>query len=182
MCIPSNEESGFLANNTPLTGYEPNLFDDYHNSETIEIFLQEQSSDTRPRTCMTRRSVAERSLHHCSLRSEKNQRAVDKLITLLKKVCCPQSLSVCDVRTGRPGSDQFDSLIPNVRENPCRNSENEQKSRFNVLERSTHLSLDDAASCGAEPRWHSQEFQESLEVQCLCLRRHHSAVLSLSIR
>ena len=46
-----------------------------------------------PRTCMTRRSVAERSLHHCSLRSEKNQRAVDKLVTLLKKVCC--QLSPC---------------------------------------------------------------------------------------
>ena len=48
-----------------------------------------------PRTCMTRRSVttpsAERSVHHCSLRSEKNQRAVDKLITLLKKVCCQVS-------------------------------------------------------------------------------------------
>ena len=48
-----------------------------------------------PRTCMTRRSVttpsAERSLHHCSLRSEKNLRAVDKLITLLKKVCCQVS-------------------------------------------------------------------------------------------
>ena len=43
-------------------------------------------------TCMTRRSVttpsAERSRHHCSLRSEKNQWAVDKLIPLLKKVCC----------------------------------------------------------------------------------------------
>ena len=34
---------------------------------------------------------AERSLHHCSLRSEKNQPAVDKLITLLKKVCCQVS-------------------------------------------------------------------------------------------
>ena len=49
-----------------------------------------------PRTCMTRRSVptpsAERSLHHCSLRSEKIQRAVDKLITLLKNVCCQVSL------------------------------------------------------------------------------------------
>ena len=48
-----------------------------------------------PRICMTRRSVttpsAERSLHHCSLRSEKIQRAVDKLITLLKKVCCQVS-------------------------------------------------------------------------------------------
>ena len=34
------------------------------------------------------------------------------------------SLSVGHVRTGRPVSDQFDSL-PNVRE-PCRGSENEQ--------------------------------------------------------
>ena len=48
-----------------------------------------------PRTCMTRRSVttpsAKRSLHHRSLRSEKNQQAVNKLITLLKKVCCQVS-------------------------------------------------------------------------------------------
>ena len=38
----------FLANNAPLTGYEPNFFDDYHFSETTEIFIQESSSDTRP--------------------------------------------------------------------------------------------------------------------------------------
>ena len=34
---------------------------------------------------------AERSLHHCSLRSEKIQRAVDKLITFLTKVYRPVS-------------------------------------------------------------------------------------------
>ena len=34
---------------------------------------------------------AERSLHHSSLRSDKIQRAVDKLINLLKKVCCQVS-------------------------------------------------------------------------------------------
>ena len=49
-----------------------------------------------PRTCITQRSVttpsAERSLHHCSRRSEKNQLAVDKLITLLKKVWCQVNL------------------------------------------------------------------------------------------
>ena len=48
-----------------------------------------------PRTCMTGKAVTtpseERSLHHCSLRSEKIQRAVNKLITLLKKVCCQVS-------------------------------------------------------------------------------------------
>ena len=31
------------------------------------------------------------SLHHCSFRSEKNQRTVDKLITFLQKVCCQVS-------------------------------------------------------------------------------------------
>ena len=54
---------------------------------------------------MTGKSVttpsAERSLHHCSLRSEKIQRAVDKLITLLS-LLPSQSLSVDHVRTGRP--------------------------------------------------------------------------------
>ena len=37
-----------------------------------------------------------------------------------------QSLSVGHVRTGRPVSDEFGSLISHVRENPCRDSENEQ--------------------------------------------------------
>ena len=37
-----------------------------------------------------------------------------------------QSSAVGHVRTGRLVADQFDSLIPNVRENQCRGSENEQ--------------------------------------------------------
>ena len=48
LCTSPNEESGPLANNAPLTGYEPNFFDDYHFSETTEIFIQESSSDTIP--------------------------------------------------------------------------------------------------------------------------------------
>ena len=43
-----NEVSGPLANNPPLTGYEPNIFDESHYSETTDIFLQERSSDTMP--------------------------------------------------------------------------------------------------------------------------------------
>ena len=42
------EESGPLAEFTPLTGYEPKLPDDFHFSETTEIFIQESSSDTEP--------------------------------------------------------------------------------------------------------------------------------------
>ena len=48
LCTSPSKESGPLANNAHLTGYEPNFFDDYHYSETTEIFLQESSSDTRP--------------------------------------------------------------------------------------------------------------------------------------
>ena len=83
-----------------------------------------------PRTCMTGKSVttpsAARSLHHCSLRSEKIQRAVDKLITLLEEsLLSSKSLSVGHVRTGRP-VDELSSLGSSIRENPCRDSENEQ--------------------------------------------------------
>ena len=38
LCTSPNEESGPLANNASLTGYEPNFIDDYHFSETTEIF------------------------------------------------------------------------------------------------------------------------------------------------
>ena len=48
LCTSPNEESGPLANNAPLTGYEPNILDDFHDSETTEILLQEQSSDAVP--------------------------------------------------------------------------------------------------------------------------------------
>ena len=51
-----------------------------------------------PRTCLTWNSAtrpsAECSLHHCSPRSEKNQRIEDKHITLMKKGCCKLSLGL----------------------------------------------------------------------------------------
>ena len=106
---------------------------------------------------MTRRSVttpsAERFHHHCSLRSEKNQRAVDKFITLLKKDCCQVSrcLSVM-LEQGDLFSDEFGSLISYVSENPRRDSENEQI-RI-LLERHKEQIL---ADCRAEIQKH--EFQ-----------------------
>ena len=42
------EESGSWAKTTSSTGYEPNVIDNFDYSETTEIFLQEQSSDTMP--------------------------------------------------------------------------------------------------------------------------------------
>ena len=53
-------------------------------------------------------------------------RAVDKLITLLKKVLSSSQSSSVGHGTGRLVGDQFDSLISNVKENPRRSSENEQ--------------------------------------------------------
>ena len=37
-----------LADNTPPTSYEPKIFEDNHISETIELFIQESSSDNKP--------------------------------------------------------------------------------------------------------------------------------------
>ena len=96
LCASANEESGLLGQQRPSHRLRaqflrrlPLLRDHWNFHPGV---LQRQPG---PRTCMTRRSVttpsAERSLHQCSLRSEKNQRAVHKLITLLKKVCCQVS-------------------------------------------------------------------------------------------
>ena len=47
LCTLAKEESGTMAENNPLTGYEPN---DLHISETTDIYLyiQESSSDGNP--------------------------------------------------------------------------------------------------------------------------------------
>ena len=44
----ANEELGSLDEENRLTGYEPNLIDNYHISETTDIFSQESSSDGNP--------------------------------------------------------------------------------------------------------------------------------------
>ena len=83
------------------------------------------------------RPSAKRSLHHCSFKSEKNQRTEDKLITLLKKVFLPaQSFSVCHSKTGRP-VHELSSLSSYSREKPSRDSENE-RSKI-LLERQEEL-------------------------------------------
>ena len=44
----AEEESGTMAENNPLTGCEPDFIDNYHISETTDMFIQESSSDGRP--------------------------------------------------------------------------------------------------------------------------------------
>ena len=50
-----------------------------------------RSLRTRVMPNSTMRPSEKHHLHHCSFRSEKNQRTGDKLITLVKKVCCQLS-------------------------------------------------------------------------------------------
>ena len=80
---------------------------------------------------MTGKSVttpsAERSLHHCSLRKREDPASRRQAYhSLEESLLSSQSLSVGHVRKGRLVSDEFGSLISNVRENPCCDKENEQ--------------------------------------------------------
>ena len=81
---------------TPLSQVmSPNSSTTTTSQRPLKFSSRSPPATAGPRTCMTLRSMstpsAERSLHHCSLRSEKTQRAVDKLITLLTKACCQVS-------------------------------------------------------------------------------------------
>ena len=92
MCTSANEDLGTLAENYPLTGYEPNDIDNYHISETTEIFIQESSSDSRPSN-LHDLEIDDYTIGRAlsSPLFTQDQRAVDKLIILLTKACCQVS-------------------------------------------------------------------------------------------
>ena len=161
LCASANEESDPFFNHAPLTGYEPKFFDDYHFSETTEIFIQESSSDTRPSN-LHDSEISDytigRALSSPLFTQEREEPAGRRQAYHFpeESLLSSQSLSVGHVRTGRLVSDEFGSLISNVRENPCRDSENEQI-RI-LLERQKEQILD---YCRAEIRKH--EFQADYE-------------------
>ena len=110
-----------MAENNPLTGYEPKFIDNYHISETTGTFIQESSSDGRPI-----------SLHDLEFDDDTIGRALSSppfqeredpaSRTPDESLLSSQSSSVGHVRTLRPVFDEFGSLISNVRENPRRES------------------------------------------------------------
>ena len=131
-----------MAENNPLTGYEPNIIDNHHISETTETFIQESSSDGRPS-----------NLHDSEFDDYTIGRALSSPLfqeredpagrreayhSLEESLLSSQSLSVCHVRTGRL-VHELSSLGSNVRENPRRDSENEgffwndKKSRLSLI-------------------------------------------------
>ena len=129
LCASANEELGTLADNNPLTGYDPNVIDNYHISETTEIFIQEPSSDSRPS-----------NMHDLEIDNYTIGRALSSPLFTQERedpasrrqayhspdesLLSSQSLSVCHVRAGRL-VNEFESLISNVRENPRGDSEKE---------------------------------------------------------
>ena len=133
LCTSPNEESGPLANNAPLTGYEPNFFDDYHNSETTEIFLQESSSDTRP-SYLQDAEISDdtigRALSAPLFTQEREEPAGRRQAyhSLEESLLSSQSLSVGHVRTGRQK--------PQVATQEMSKSEfslNDKKSKFSLI-------------------------------------------------
>ena len=154
LCTLANEEPDTLVDKAPRTGYEPKILDDYHFSETTEIFIQESSSDSRPLN-LHDSEISDytigRALSSPLFTQEREEPAGHRQAyhSPEESLLSSQSLSVGHVRTGRLVADQFDSVIPNVRENPCRDSENEQIRIF--LERPKEQNL---AYCRAEIQRH----------------------------
>ena len=124
-----NEELGTLAENASVTGYDSNFYDDYH-SETTEIFLQESSSDMKPpylHDSEISDDTIGRALSSPLFTQEQEQPAGRRQAdhSLEESLLPSQSLSVVHVRTGKP-VNELSSLSSSIRENPSRDSENEQ--------------------------------------------------------
>ena len=118
----ANDDFGILVENDPLASCEPNVL---HISETTEKFIQESSGDRFGAFVLVRCRIRRWDHGKSAIFTTVHSRA--------RRISEPEtSLSLSwrkfflQLRTGRPFSDQFDSLIPNVRQNPRRGSENEQ--------------------------------------------------------
>ena len=149
LCTSANEDLGTLAEYDPLTGYEPN---DYHFSETTEPDIQESSGENGSLNDLQYDdSTIGMALSSPVFTQEREGDASRRRAyhSHDRGLSSSQSSSSVGHRTGRPVVEQFDSQIPNVRENPRHSSENEQI-RI-LLERQRELIL---ADCQAEIQKH----------------------------
>ena len=117
LCTSANEDLGTLAEYDPLTSYEPN---DYHISETTEPYMQEFSGENGSLNDLEYDDytigVALSSPLFIQEREDDASRR-RAYYSLEESLSSSQSSSVGH-RKGRPVVEQFDSQIPNVRENP----------------------------------------------------------------
>ena len=153
LCTSPNEESGPFANNAPLTGYEPNFFDDNTTQRPLKFssgVVPRHSRRSYLRDAEVSDDTIGRALSSPLFTQERQEPAGRRQAhhSLQESLLPSQSLSVCRVRTGRP-VHELSSLSSSIRENPSRDSENEQI-RI-LLERQREQIL---ADCQAEIRKH----------------------------
>ena len=104
-------------------------FFDFHYSETTEIFLQEQSSDTTPsylHDAEISDDIIDRALSSPLFIQEREEPADRRQAyhSFEERLLPSQSLSVCHVRTGRPVYE-LSSPSSSSKKKPSRDSENE---------------------------------------------------------
>ena len=115
---------------TLLTGYEPNLPDDFHYSETAEIIFRDESSDAEPSyLCDVELDdeIIGRALSS-PLFIQEREEPVDRRQakhSYEESLLPTQSFSVCHSRMERP-VHELSSLSSCSREKPSRDSENER--------------------------------------------------------
>ena len=138
------EESCLLAEYTPPTGYEPKLPDDFHYSETTEIFFRDESSDAVPSYLFDAEVDDEtigRALSSPLFIQEREEPADRRQAchSFEESLLPAQSFSVCHSRTGRTAHD-LGSLGSSSREKPSRQkmsksgfSLNDKKSKFSLI-------------------------------------------------
>ena len=133
LCTSHNEESGPVAENTPLTGYEPKLPDDFLYSETTEIIFQEQSSDKDAVPSYLQDAELDdetcwKALYSPLFIQEREELADRRQASHSNEESFlpAQSFSVCQsrTRTGKP-VHELSSLSSCSREKPSREVENE---------------------------------------------------------
>ena len=125
LCTSANGDLGTLAEYDPLTFYEPN---DYHISEATEPYIQESSSENGTLNDLeyddgTIGIALSSPLFTLEREDDASRRRA--FHSQDESLLSSQSSSVGH-RTVRPVVEQFDSQIPNVRENPRHSSESEQ--------------------------------------------------------
>ena len=109
----------------PPTGYEPNVLDDFHYSETSAMIFQDESGemDTERSYDATIGRAVSSPLFTQEREEPANRRQAYH--SFEESLLPSQSLSVCHVRTGRP-VHELSSIGSSIRENPSRDSEDEQ--------------------------------------------------------
>ena len=122
----SAEDLGTLAENEPPTGYEPK---EYHITEAYVEYTQESTGEQRSTNDFDYDDVTISKALSSPLFTEEREDAASRgqaYHSPDESLLSSLSSSVGLVKTGRPVSNEFGSLISNVRANPRRDSGNEQ--------------------------------------------------------